>query len=80
MPVHEETGVEPKYWKPVDGFPGWLILMDFHTGGKSPRLILSDQDRYFLLEVTRGQYPGEELRVVEHEQKKYLARKPRGNA
>jgi len=70
-----ESNLRPEAWGSVDGQPGWLVLMDA-PGFKTPRLVLSKQDEYFLRQVAKSLYPNDTLKVIADGAKKYLVRKP----
>lgn len=69
----------PKAWQSVAGQEGgWLVLMDRGDGYRSPRLVVSEQDAYFLKETARGLWPKDKFKVIEDEKtkRKFLVRLP----
>jgi len=70
-----ESNLRAEAWRAVEGQEGWLVLMDA-PGFKSPRLVLSKQDEYFLKQVARSLFPADQIRVIADGGKKYLVRKP----
>ncbi len=77
MPKEDTDPIgNPAAWKPVEGQPGWLVLMDAPTF-RNPRLIVSDQDAYFAQESARGFFPNDKLKVIQDAElkKRFLVRK-----
>ena len=79
MPTDDKDPMaDPRAWQPVASGDGWLVLMEHGNGFKSPRLVLSDQDAYFLKETGRGLWPKDKFKVIEDEatKKKFFVRLP----
>lgn len=68
----------PGAWKPVAGEDDWLVLMEHSDGFKTPRLVVSDQDEFFLKQTARALFPRDKLRTItdERTKKKFFVRKP----
>lgn len=52
----------PDAWAELSDAAGWLILME--PGGTVPRVVVSDQDEYFIKASVRAAFPGKKVRTV----------------
>lgn len=75
MAEKTESNLRPEAWGAVDGQPGWLVLLDA-PAFRSPRLLASKQDGFFVKQVAKSLYPGDTLKVITDGAKRYLVRKP----
>lgn len=72
----DSTIVGPLAWRVIDSYPNWYVLLDHATGYRTPRLVLSDQDEFFLREAVKHEFPRDELKTVADGKQKLLVRKP----
>ena len=79
MPDEDKDPMQhAKAWQAVAGQEGWLVLMEHANGFKSPRLVISDQDEYFLKETARGLWPKDKFKVIQDgaTKKRFFVRLP----
>jgi hypothetical protein len=79
MPKEDTDPIgDPRAWKPVEAGSGWLVLMDAPSF-KAPRLIVSEQDEFFVKETARSFYPGDVFKIIEDTvlRKRFLVRLPK---
>jgi hypothetical protein len=76
MSQSSESNLRAEAWRPVEGGGGWLVLMDATTGFRSPRLVLSEQDSFFLTESAKGLFPRDKFKVITDNNKRFLVRLP----
>lgn len=66
----------PKLWAEVEDAPGWLLLLEAAGETTTPRLVVNDQDAYFLKATVKGLWPGKKVKFLLDQAtgRKYLLR------